>query len=88
MFITVIPFLSLTKLSVASLLASQGGLDVFNRGHLAPRCNPAHPHFQWNLQNSTVWILPLFLMSVPLYLFLLLCSKLHLLLTVAPLTIS
>jgi len=32
----VTPFLSPTKLSVTSLLASQEGRDISNRGHLAP----------------------------------------------------
>ena len=92
----VIPSLLLTELSVASLLASQGGLDTSNQKHLVLQCIPAHLHLWWNLWNSMVWIplLSLMLMttrtgSMLLFLFLLLCFELHLLLLiVTPLTIS
>ena len=89
-------FLLLTELLVVSLLASQGGWDISTQRHLTLWYAPGYPHFQWNLQSSTMWILSLFLIltmtwtrSTPLFLFLPLCFKLHLLsLTVTPLTIS
>ena len=89
-------FLLLTELLVVSLLASQGGWDISTQRHLTLWYAPGYPHFQWNLRNSTVWIPPLSLMLTTtwtglmlLFLFLLLCFKLHpLLLTITPLTIS
>ena len=84
----------LTKLLVISLLASQEGQDVSTQGHLTLQCTPSYLHLWWNLWNSTMWILSLFLILtttwiglMPLFLFLLPCFKLHLLsLTVTPLT--